>query len=643
MSNYVNPARFLKPELHPDVTYLLQEELGGVIGEALGNLYEAKPANPLHYLGNWLLNLSAARKKETRRKERESQKKTLIDKHKSQLIERQKAEKKKEEEREEKTAIEDSFRRTISSAKDCEDMLPQLCEYVKTTLQTTGVYVGKLEKLKKPIGELDDERAHENPDAPFIVRYVAANESQAFMIDKKLTEEEGPVTFSVWAAREEEDESKGDESIDQSFEKPKEEVVKTGFVPDVVRADKMKFFDVPKLGSYLAVPLTYNSCIFEAAWDAAIDDALEIRKQRAELEVEKVKGDQGSVHGEEQEEEIKTDNIIEAPFKTEPLKYVICIDTLGQDRVISENDKKYCIEIMKFYRSEWERSEFEALRRDVQIYINQKDEEEQSIHDKQTEWAEEEKIAHDDALRDLDPSTSEEKKNFAVARKMLEVYRNRLLDPKTLESLLHFKKFRICKYAKVFQVSLYYFGVRRDRVVEPGTNKIHWKRARKCLSTGFVDYLKHENPFGPRPVKPPAYAKTLRLQKEFARVKYEEVMSYSLPLAILFKFVQQCLAVRVMDVKMRRNSYLSKKEDREAALQAAEEHVKKRTQALEEARIAHEKENETLDADSRTPFDEMKFLLEFDETEGNAAIEIPPEISPDEDGDIDWEETHPKK
>jgi hypothetical protein len=39
----------------------------------------------------------------------------------------------------------------------------------------------------------------------------------------------------------------------------------------------------------------------------------------------------------------------------------------------------------------------------------------------------------------------------------------------------------------------------------------------------------------------------------------------------------------------------------------------------------------------------MKFLLEFDETEGNAAIEIPPEISPDEDGDIDWEETHPKK
>jgi hypothetical protein len=46
------------------------------------------------------------------------------------------------------------------------------------------------------------------------------------------------------------------------------------FVKEVVREPKIHFFKVPKLGSYMAVPLVYDSCQFEEALDNAVADHL---------------------------------------------------------------------------------------------------------------------------------------------------------------------------------------------------------------------------------------------------------------------------------------------------------------------------------------------------------------------------------
>lgn len=48
------------------------------------------------------------------------------------------------------------------------------------------------------------------------------------------------------------------------------------FVPECVREPRMHYYRVPKLGSYLAILLEYNSCLFEASLDAAITDALDV-------------------------------------------------------------------------------------------------------------------------------------------------------------------------------------------------------------------------------------------------------------------------------------------------------------------------------------------------------------------------------
>jgi hypothetical protein len=50
-------------------------------------------------------------------------------------------------------------------------------------------------------------------------------------------------------------------------------------VKEVVREPRMHFFKVPRLGSYLAVRLEYQSCLFEDALDAAVSDYLDVRQR----------------------------------------------------------------------------------------------------------------------------------------------------------------------------------------------------------------------------------------------------------------------------------------------------------------------------------------------------------------------------
>lgn len=53
-------------------------------------------------------------------------------------------------------------------------------------------------------------------------------------------------------------------------------------MPEVVREPKMHFYKVPKLGSYLAIKLEYQSCLFEGAFDAAVLDFIDVSQKIAD-------------------------------------------------------------------------------------------------------------------------------------------------------------------------------------------------------------------------------------------------------------------------------------------------------------------------------------------------------------------------
>jgi hypothetical protein len=42
----------------------------------------------------------------------------------------------------------------------------------------------------------------------------------------------------------------------------------------------MHFFRLPKLGAYIAIPLVYNSCLFEGSFDAALEERFKYRQAK---------------------------------------------------------------------------------------------------------------------------------------------------------------------------------------------------------------------------------------------------------------------------------------------------------------------------------------------------------------------------
>jgi len=50
-------------------------------------------------------------------------------------------------------------------------------------------------------------------------------------------------------------------------------------VPEVVREGKIHFFKVPRLGSYLAIRLEYETCLFEEALDAGVADQIAVNSK----------------------------------------------------------------------------------------------------------------------------------------------------------------------------------------------------------------------------------------------------------------------------------------------------------------------------------------------------------------------------
>ena len=45
--------------IHPDIAFLKQELIGGVIAKGLSATVEAQPKNPIDYFAKWLLNYKA--------------------------------------------------------------------------------------------------------------------------------------------------------------------------------------------------------------------------------------------------------------------------------------------------------------------------------------------------------------------------------------------------------------------------------------------------------------------------------------------------------------------------------------------------------------------------------------------------------
>ena len=94
-------------------------------------------------------------------------------------------------------------------------------------------------------------------------------ESVDYLYEKTLGKDEG-VTYKLF--RDDQVNAINKIIIDET----KDGIPKHIFVPDVVREKEMFYYKFPRLGSYLAIKLEFNSCLSEEALDAAIENYQEV-------------------------------------------------------------------------------------------------------------------------------------------------------------------------------------------------------------------------------------------------------------------------------------------------------------------------------------------------------------------------------
>ena len=90
---------------------------------------------------------------------------------------------KNEREKQNKVA---KFYEVLEKSEDLSDNLDELANFLQEFTGATGVYIGKLEKPRKEIGEDDDDKAHLDRENPKVIRFLTASTDHEFMKGKIL-------------------------------------------------------------------------------------------------------------------------------------------------------------------------------------------------------------------------------------------------------------------------------------------------------------------------------------------------------------------------------------------------------------------------------------------------------------------------
>lgn len=390
---------------HPDIAYLKSTSLGGVVTRALSDLYKVQPKNPVTFLANWLMNESRSNQIKLKIQQDNIIKEELKEIYKEKQIELEKQRKEKEAELKKIQDKKLKFLEKIKSSKDIEVDLNSFCNDLESLVNATGVYVSILDKKRKDVTEDEDENAHLIDQQ--VIRYVNFSESHKFLQYKFLENEQG-ITYDLFKPKEENSEAgqdqenanaenmenaENDDNTEIRQEKIKEYIPNHILVEEVVRNPKMKFFREPRIGCYLAIDLTYKSSLLTLSLNSAIEALNDYNNRLADYdqrknefllkqqeELAQREQQEGATEGqqpnsEQVEQNFPEENITLNEFEKTEKKYILSLDTMGQDRLFTEEEKKYIFEVIKTIKESWELLEKNLLLkdRDLKIQVIQKE------------------------------------------------------------------------------------------------------------------------------------------------------------------------------------------------------------------------------------------------------------------------------
>ena len=306
------------------------------------------------------------------------------------------------------------------------------------------------------------------------------------------------------------------------------------------------------------------------------------------------------------------------PWEEEPVKLqdydkedkniYICLDTLGQDRIFSEEEIKYIKKVGANIKQSLEQLEQNLLEKDRDIRIKFL---EQEAKIKTEEKYSDEKFEECINTRILQYYASDEYKSKGVTDEITKAFEGDLekmrylkkliIEGECLNILLTFQDFEFVENIKVFQNLFYFAKINPLDINENKTNKLEWKKARKLWNQIFP-YIQEYNPVGakPEPIKQIYKLNKIKENLEACLQKRDEIKTYSQTLVMLMDLILHIIKVRHDDIIDRLCKIAVYKDKREKIIKENKEIEEERQKIIDAAkelnpnvRLPGEKEKET--------------------------------------------------
>jgi len=290
----------------------LDENIGPALAKGLASVSTAQPADAINYLANWLQQYADT---EDAKSKREMEQQLLEDERVKKRAEQTAKEAKIQKKLDELAAIDkardDLLKKFEEATEWSDEYWKELIAVVQRITGAKSVYVGIHEDLGEGNVGISYEYA---PDQPW-------------MTDKRLESGKG-VTHGVFEFQ------PSDEKVASGYlhKLPMEQLVEWAYLPCYIECvtdcPEMVYFDMTRLGSYLACPIVYQSYYSDPALKAALDYETQ-KGERAKAEKEKAEAEEAAEgEGEVKEAEAPPEEIV-LKLPGNDVKMVIAMDTLG--------------------------------------------------------------------------------------------------------------------------------------------------------------------------------------------------------------------------------------------------------------------------------------------------------------------------
>jgi hypothetical protein len=303
------------------------------------------------------------------------------------------------------------------------------------------------------------------------------------------------------------------------------------YIPDVVTNADVHFFEIPRLGSYLAVPIIVKSYLNELSFDDAIVKIKAYKEQVAERDnfqrekeneyADKIEMARGSDEDEfkrltQELEELEFEKVPEPEFEFETLNYIMCCDTIGKDVEISGEHRKLIVEICQHFRDSWEESELNYLRTDAERFIEAEKGADNEDRGFGFTEAEEREVQQNNAeINEL----SEIEGFYRADEYRLSAVKEQLQSSSVMKSLLGLQEYRFIKHARVIQNVLYLVGYKKKEINLEGTNLLDWPLVRtKYFNEEMVKKLTDYDYAGEKREGVPVYARIQALKERLSKI-----------------------------------------------------------------------------------------------------------------------------